>query len=229
MRHAVRLLVGIAAFAALWWGVPSFAAQHMLAASIRAQIPPPEELKVRARTTAWSLARGRADRLDIEVTGLPLGKTSARRFHARLTGVEMAGPGQTGAAVGSVESGSAELEIGPQDLERLLEAHGISGPEVTIDADGVTATGTVQAGPFEGPARVRGQFYAVSGTDLHFRVTSLAVKGEEVPPILANMVLVVASQPVLSLRGLPVPVRIERVVSETGRIVVSAQVAGSLR
>ncbi|MBM3469844.1 MAG: DUF2993 domain-containing protein [Armatimonadetes bacterium] len=229
MRRAVWLLVGIAALAALWWWVPSSLVQHQLAASIRAQISSPGQLKVKARTTALSLARGHVDRLEIEVRDLPLGKASARRFRARLAGVEMAGPGQGGAAVRSVESGSAELEIGPPDLERLLAAHGIADPAVTIDADGVTATGMVHAGPFGGPARIRGQFYAVSGTELHFRVTSLVVKGEELPPMLANAVLILASQPILSLNGLPVPVRIERVVSEPGRIVVSAQVVGVLR
>lgn len=229
MRRAVWLLVGIAALAALWSWVPSAFVRHQAAASIRAQLGSPGQLTIRARTTAWSLARGRVDHLEIEARDLSLGKASARRFRASLVGAEMAGPGQGGAAVRSVESGSAELEVGQPDLERLLAAHGVVGPTVTIDADGITATGTVHAGPFAGPARVRGQFYAVSGTDLHFRVTSLVVNGTELPTALANAALAVASQPILSLRGLPVPVQIERVISETGRVVVFAQVVGSLR
>lgn len=229
MRRAVWLLIGIAALAALWSWVPSAFVRHQVAASIHPQLGPPGQLTVRARTTAWSLARGRVDHLDIEARDLSLGQVSARRFRASMAGVETAGSGPGGAAIRSVESGSAELEIGQPDLERLLADHGIVGPVVTIDADGFTAMGLLRAGPFAGPARVRGQFYAVSGTDLHFRVTSLAVNGTELPPALANAALAVASQPILSLRGLPVPVQIERVISETGRVVVFAQVVGSLR
>ncbi|MDQ7840715.1 MAG: DUF2993 domain-containing protein [bacterium] len=229
MRRAVWWLIGIAALAALWSWVPSAFVRHQVAASIRSQLGPPGQLTVRARTTAWSLARGRVNHLEIEARDLSLGKVPARRFRAVMAGVEMAGSGQGGAAIRSVESGSAELEIGQPDLERLLADHGIVGPVVTIDAVGITATGLVRAGPVAGPARVRGQFYAVSGTDLHFRVASLEVNGMELPPALANAVLAVASQPILSLRGLPVPVQIERVISEAGRVVVFAQVVGSLR
>ncbi len=229
MRRTVWLLVGVAALAALWWWVPSAFVRHQVASSIRAQLGTPGQLTISARTTAWSLARGRVDRLEIEARDLPLGKVSARRFRASMVGVEMAGSGQGGRAIRGVESGSAELEIGQSDLEHLLAAHGVVGPAVTIAADGITATGLVRAGPVGGPARVRGQLYAVSGTDLHFRVESLEVNGLELPPALANAVLAVASQPVLSLRGLPVPVQIEQVILEAGRVVVSAHVVGSLR
>lgn len=229
MRRAVWLLVGAAAIAALWSWVPSAFVQNQVGASIRAQLGPTGYLKIRARTTAWSFLRGRVDLLEIEARDLLLDKASARRFSARLIGAELAGSGQGGKVVRSVESGSAELEVGQSDLERLLGAHGIVGPTVMIDPEGITASGTVHAGPFAGPARVRGQFYATSGTDLLFRVTSLAVDGTELPPALANAVLAVISQPVLSLRGLPVPVRIERVIMETGRVIISAQVSGTLR
>jgi len=229
MRRAVWLLVGTAALAALWWWAPSAFIRQQVAASIRAQLGTPGQLTIRARTTAWSLARGRVDSLEIEAQDLVLGNVSARRFRASMAGVEMAGSGRGGGAIRRVESGSAEIEIGQADLERLLAAHGIIGPAVTIDADGITATGLLRAGPFAGPAKVRGRFYAAAGTDLHFRVTSLAVNGTELPPALANAVLEVTSQPVLSLRGLPVPAQIERVTLETGRVVVSARIGGSLR
>lgn len=229
MRRAVWLLIGIAALAALWSWVPSVLVRHQLVASIRAQLGTPGQLAIRARTTAWSLARGRVDRLEIEARNLSLGQLTARRFRAEMAGVEMAGSGQGSWAIRSVESGGAELEIGQPDLERLLAARGVGDPAATIDADGITATGMLRAGPVAGPARVSGQFYAVSGTDLHFRVTSLAVNGMELPPALANAVLAVASQPILSLRGLPVPVQIERVISEAGRVVVYARVVGALR
>ncbi|MDI6772474.1 MAG: DUF2993 domain-containing protein [bacterium] len=229
MHRAVWWLIGIAALASLWSWVPSAFVRYQVAASIRAQLGTPGQLTIRVRTTAWSFARGRVDHLEIEARDLSLSQVSVRRFRASMTGVEMAGPGQGGPAIRSAESGNAELEIGQPDLERLLAAHGIIGPAVAIDADGITATGLLRAGPVAGPARVSGQFYAASGTDLHFRVTSLAVNGMELPPALANAVLAVASQPILSLRGLPVPVQIERVTLEIGRVVVYAQVVGSLR
>lgn len=227
MRRAVWLMIGVATFAALWWWVPSAIVQHRVAASIRAQPGNKGQLTIRACTTAWSLARGRVDRLEIDGRNLPVDGASASRFRASMAGVEISGQG--GGAIRGVEVGSAELEFGRGDLERLLIARGIVGPAVAIDTDGITATGLLRAGPIEGPARVRGQFYVGAATDIHFRVESLEVKGMEVPPALANAVLAVLSQPILSLRGLPVPVQIERVVPEAGRVVVYVRIVGGPR
>ncbi len=229
MRRTAWLLVGIAALAALWWWAPSAYVRHRVTSLVRAHIGEQAGLTVRARTTAWSLALGRIGHLEIEAANLPLGDTSARRFWARMAGVRLAGHRGDGPPIRGIESGSAQVEVGQDDLERLLTARGIANPRVVIDAGVVTATGQLRVGPVFGPATVRGQFYAADRADVHFRVASFEVGGTELPPALANTVLAIIATPVLSLRGLPVPVEIDQVALEAGRVIIRARVMGAPR
>lgn len=226
MRRAAWLLVAIAVPAALWvWG-PSWLVQQQTAAVVRSRLGAAGPVAVRARATALGLVRGRVDWLEIEAGALPLGELSAQRMRARLVGVLLERAGGGRAAIREVASGSAEFEIGQADLERFLSNRGVAGPSVTIGPDGVAAAGRVRVGTVEATAHVRGQFYAISGTELHFRVSSLVVSGVEVPMGFPNTFMALAASPVVSLKTLPVPARIERVEMGNGRLVIFAQVGG---
>jgi hypothetical protein len=123
-----------------------------------------------------------------------------------------------------VGGGEAALTITQADLERLLRLRGVQRPAVTIDESGVRATGEIAAGPLTAEARLRGQFYAVDRTDLYFRVDAFDMGGMEIPSPLMTAILGVSARPIVSLRGLPVPMVVERITSGPREVVVAARI-----
>jgi len=223
MRRVFWLLVVIAALAVLWSWVPSLAVERQIAAVLRARLEASGPVTVRARTTLVALAQERVERIDIEARGVRLGDLVADRLTAKLEGVAFRRAPDGVVVVTNIQAGAAEIEITEDDLERYLGARGVDNPSVHIDKTGVSATGGMRVGPVLATARLRGQFYAVDGRDLYFRVTSLEVSGVDVPRALAETVLAVAAQPVVSVRHLPVSIRIDRIDAEAGRVVVHAR------
>jgi hypothetical protein len=122
-----------------------------------------------------------------------------------------------------VESGTAEVEISARDLEHHLLKRGVQQPAVTVDDAGVAVTGGVQMGPVAAQAKVQGQFYVVGDADVYFRITFLEVSGVPIPGPMASAVLGLAGHPVVSLRGLPILVTIERIQLHPARIVLQAR------
>lgn len=227
MRRAIWILVGIAALIALlvvlWTWIPSIIVQQRVASALRARLQPAGTVAVRARTNALMFIRGRVDRLAIDASGVRLGDVTAERLTARLRGAVLRSGARDGDMFVSVESGSARVEISQAGIEQFLRTRGVENPSVTIDEAGVTATGGVRVGPLLATARLRGQFQAANATDIYFRVTSLDLSGVNVSGSLATTALNLASQPVVSLRGFPVPVTIDRIVSRPGSIEVRAR------
>ncbi len=223
MRRVFWLLVVIAVLAALWAWVPSLVVERQIAAVLRARLEASGPVTVRARTTLAALAQKRIERIDIEARGVRLGDLAADRLTAVLEGVAFRRAPDGVVVIASIRAGSAEIEITEDDLERYLSARGVDTPSVHIDRTAVTATGGMRVGPVLATARLRGQFYTADGRDLYFRVASLDVSGMDVPRALADTVLAIAAQPVVSVRHLPVPVRIDRIDAEAGRVVVHAR------
>lgn len=224
MRRAVWVLVGIAALAAVWTWVPSAVVQRQVAVALRGRLESAGSVTVRARATLAGLARQRVNRIEIDARGARVGEVAAERLTATLEGVSFhRGPGGV-VVVTRIDSGAAQIEITQADLERYLRDRHVENPSVNIDETGVVATGGMRIGPVQATARLRGQFFAVDDRDVYFRVASLDVSGADVPPSLAETVLAVAGRPILSVRDLPVPVRIDRIDSTTGRVVIRARI-----
>ncbi len=224
MRRAVWVLVWIAVLAAVWTWVPSAVVQHQVAAAFRSRMESAGSVTVRARATLVGLVRGRVNRIEVDARGAPLGDLTADRLTATLEGVSFQRGGGGAVIISAIDAGAAQIEITQADLERYLRDRHVENPSVSIDGTGVTATGGMRIGPVQATARLRGQFFAVDDRDVYFRVTSLDVSGTDVPPPLAETVLAMAGRPILSMRDLPVPVRIDRIDSTSGRVVIHARI-----
>jgi hypothetical protein len=224
MQRAVWVLVGIVVAAALWTWVPSALVQRQVAAVLQDRLSAEGAIRVRARTTLIGLVQGRVARLDIDASGVHLGDLTADRLTAGLRGIAFHRGSDGSLVLASVQSGAAEMAIASRDLEKYLGARGVENPSVRIDATGITATGGIRAGPVLANARLQGQFYAVDERDLYFRVSSLDVSGMDLPQSLANTLLSAAVKPVASVRSLPVPLRIDRIGSVPGWVIIHARV-----
>jgi hypothetical protein len=198
-------------------------AERQVAEALRPHIDPAGSLSVRARTTVLDYPRGRIRRLDIDARGLKIGDLTAERFRASMNGVTLR-QSTSGSVSVRARAGRLAVTIGPDDLKRFLQTRGVQNPEVAIDAAGVKASGMVRAGAMEVTARASGQFEG-SGRSLRFRVTSLDVGGVQLPPAVASTVFGMI-QPSISLDALPIPAEVDKVSTDTGRVVVSAHVVG---
>lgn len=216
------LVVAVAAGVLGVW-VPSMLAERQVAEALRPHIDPAGSLSVRARTTALDYPQGRIRRLDIDARGLKIGDLTAEGFRASMKGVTL-GQSASGAVSVRARAGRLTVTIGPEDLKRFLGTRGVQNPEVAIDATGVKASGMIRAGAVEVTARLQGQFQG-SGRDIRFRVTSLDVGGVELPPAVAGTVFAMI-QPSLSLDALPFAAEVDRISTDTGRVVVTARVVG---
>lgn len=221
MRWQVGIGLAIVVGLALAVWAPSIIVQRQMAAALRAHADPSGSVRVRVRATAWGLVQRRVERVHVEATAIRLGDLVADRLTADLTGVQFV-RSRGGWAPARVRSGDAVAEIGRGQLERFLRERGVDHPEVLVEPSGVTVNAAMPAGAVRVPVRLRGQFEA-SGRDLRFRVASLEVSGAELPQVLAGSLMGLV-QPVISLRGLPIPLVIDRVSTETGRVIVRARV-----
>jgi hypothetical protein len=228
MRRLVWILIGIALLAALWVWIPSALVQRSVAAVLRERLQPSGALHVRARASAPSLLQRRVERLDISAAGVRVGEVTADGLTVALQGLQFERQAEGTLVIASVQSGSVELRISQANLEAFLRGRGVESPLVSIDESGVTARGTVRAGPVTAAAQLRGRFVAVNDTDLLFRIDAFDVSGMAVPGALATAILGTSAQPIVSLRGLPVPATIERVTSGAGQVVVLARVGRAL-
>lgn len=201
--------------------VPSRLAERQVAEALRPHIDPAGSLSVRARTTALDYPQGRIRRLDIDARSLKIGDLTAEGLRASMRGVTLGQSASGGLSV-RARAGRLTVTIGPDDLKRFLRARGVQNPEVAIDATGVKASGTIRTGAVDVAARLSGQFEG-SGRDLRFRVTSLDVGGVQLPPAVATTVFGMI-QPSISLDALPFAVEVDRVSTDAGRVVVTAQV-----
>jgi hypothetical protein len=222
MRWQVVLGLAILAAVVLTVGAPSALVARQMTAAVRAHVEPGGSVRVRVRATAWGLVQQRLDRVQIEARGIRLGDLVADHLSAELVGVRFTRQPE-GWTPSRVQSGEAMAGIGGARLERFLLERGLEQPRVVVEPSGVTVEAAMPAGAVRVPFRLRGRFEA-AGRDLRFRATSLEVSGTELPQPLADT-LVGLAQPVISLSRLPIPMVVDRVATEPGRVVVRARAA----
>jgi hypothetical protein len=220
MRWPVGAALAILAAGALAVGAPSVVIGRQMTVALRAHMEPGGSVQARVRATAWGLARQRVDRIQVNATGIRLGDLVADRLRADLSGVQFE-RSPTGWVPTHVGGGGATAEIGRARLEQFLRDRGVEQPEVLVAPSGITVAGAMPAGGARVPMRVAGQFEP-AGRDLRFRVASLEIGGAEVPRQLAET-LATLVQPVISLSRLPIPLIVDRVTVQDGRLVVGAR------
>jgi hypothetical protein len=222
MRRVAWVAVAVVVAALVWSVVPSALATRRVREAVRTQVQPAGGLDVRVRTTLAGLLGRRARTIDIDAAGVRLGDVIAQRLRMRLRGVQLRE--RDGGSLGAdVDAGTAEVEVAGADLEQLLRTRGVERPSVSINTERIAVTGGVRVGPVFAEMRLTGQFYVVGATDIHFRITALNMSGVEVPPDLATTALALTTTPVLSLKGLPVAVAIERIDAQAGKVVLYAR------
>jgi hypothetical protein len=214
------VLLGIAAAGVVTVWLPSTLLARQVAAAVRLHLATGGTVRVTARATAWGLAAGRVDRIDVTATDVRLGELVARRVTARLRDVRAARDGRAWRIV-QVASGQTEVEIGAEALQQVLASRGVQRAQVAIGPGAVAATGELRVGVVLLPLSVRVQPYSATGRDLRFRVVALAVGGAGVPSALADAVLA-AAQPPVTFHGLPWPLRVTRVETSAGAIRIVA-------
>ncbi|MDR7420862.1 MAG: hypothetical protein QN159_00125 [Armatimonadota bacterium] len=223
MRRAVLLLAVLVGLGATWVWLPSVLLQGPLERHLVAALQARGPVSVRAVTSPLALVRGRIERLDVTAVGVRAGDVTASRLVASFRGVTAR---RAGAAleIVAVTAGTVQVELTAADLEGYLGARGVEQASVRIAADGIEASGAVRAGPVLAAVRVRGQFYVADRSDVYFRIDALDLSGMDIPPAAATAMLAMAGRPVVTLRGLPVPARIERIAAREGRLIVDGRV-----
>lgn len=223
MRRAVLLLGMALGLAAAWVWLPSALLRGGLERSLAAALQARGPVSVRPVTSPLEVARGRIARLDVTAAGVRVGDMTASRLVASFRGVTTRRAGAT-LELSAVTAGTVQVELTSADLEAYLAARGVEHASVRIQEDGIEASGTVRAGPVFAAARVRGQFYVVDHRDVYFRIDALDLSGMDIPPAAATAMLAMAGRPVATLRGLPVPARVERITVRDGRLIVDGRV-----
>lgn len=226
MRRAVLLLGVALGLAAAWVWLPSALLRGALERSLTAALQARGPVSVRPVTSPLEVVRGRIARLDVTAAGVRVGDVTASRLVASFRGVTTRRAG-AGLEVAAVTAGTVQVELTAADLEAYLTARGVEHASVRIGEEGIEASGSVRAGPVLAAARVRGQFYVVDHRDVYFRIDALDLSGMDLPPAAATAMLAVAGRPVATLRGLPVPARVERITARDGRLIVDGRVGAN--
>jgi hypothetical protein len=121
-------------------------------------------------------------------------------------------------AVARVGDGEGMVVLGHEDVARfLVTARGVGRAVVTLASGVVTIEGDVRVGVTDLRARLEGRLVVTSPTTVDIRVQTLTVSGVEIPEEIGR-VLVSGLNPLITLQGLPVPIRIESVAVEEGKV-----------
>ena len=101
---------------------------------------------------------------------------------------------------------------------------GLAGTAVVTLAGGVvTIEGDVRVGTVDLRARLEGRLVVSSPTTVDLHVQTLTVSGVEIPEEIGRM-LGGNLNPLITLRGIPLPVRIESVAADEGQVRIHVRV-----
>lgn len=190
-------------------------------AAIAQEFPGSASVDVRVRTAPWRLIRGTLDRVEVDARRAPTGGIIADRLSVRLRDVHLDLSRlmlERTLAVARVGDGEGMVVLGHEDLARYLAtAKGLGRAVVTLAGGVVTIEGDVRVGVTDLRARLEGRLVVVSPTTVDLHVQTLTVSGVEIPEETGR-VLVSGLNPLITLQGLPVPIRIESVAVEEGKV-----------
>ncbi len=196
-------------------------------AAIAENFPGTTDVDVRVRTAPWRLIRGTLDSVEVEARRALLGEIIADQLSVRLRDVQLDLSRlmlERTLAVARVGDGEGMVVLGHEDVARFLAtARGVGRPVVTLAGGVVTIEGDVRVGTVDLRARLEGRLVVSSPTTVDIRVQTLTVSGIEIPEEIGRM-LVGNLNPLITLRGIPLPVRIESVAADEGQVRIHVRV-----
>jgi hypothetical protein len=196
-------------------------------AAIAQELPGTASVDVRVRTAPWRLIRGTLDRVEVEARRALLGEIIADQLSVRLRDVQLDLSRlmlERTLAVARVGDGEGMVVLGHEDVARfLVTARGVGRAVVTLAGGVVTIEGDVRVGTVDLRARLEGRLVVSSPTTVDLHVQTLTVSGVEIPEEIGR-VLVSGLNPLITLRGIPLPVRIESVAADEGQVRIHVRV-----
>jgi len=215
------LTIGVVAPLAVGWRLETVIAQAMGGHP---------QVDVQVRASPWGLVAGSLIAVDVTARGARLGQLPVSSMILRLRAVEVGfgrlvrgDPG----ALSRVDRGDGDLVLSRADLEGFLASvKGMQRAEVGLQAGVVTIEGDVRVGSLDLRARLEGRLVVASPTTVDLYVQTLTVSGVEIPREIGG-VLVSSLNPLISLEGLPVPLRIESVAVEDDQVRMTVRVVES--
>ena len=192
-----------------------------LRTAIAQALPGPEAVKVDVRVSPWYVISGRLDQVNIEARRTVVGQLPVDQLSLRLRDVRLDASRlvfETALAISHVGDGEGVVILRQEDLERFLaDAKGVSRPVVRLGGGLVTIEGDVRLATFELHARLEGGLAVASPTTVNLHVQALTVSGVEIPREI-GAALISGFNPLITLEGFPLPVRIESVDVNAGQV-----------
>lgn len=228
----VFLVVGAALLAAAVYFLVLPDLKDRLADEIRRQMMLPAESEVRVETGSIpDLAQGRIESIRVLSTRARLGKYDVRdldlsakdiRFNLAESLISRK------ASLKSIGAGKITFKVTEDDLakawERSASKAGLKDASVKLDAGVTTLSATVKLLGRNMKLVASGSFEAEGGTEIVFNAKEVKIQGTEIPKFLLSFVGRI--EPHFSLTDLPVPLKITRLTTKKGLIIVEGETSG---
>jgi hypothetical protein len=187
-------------------------------------------VSVRVQAPPWAVFTGALSAVTIEVRRGLVGQLPVDRLSLRLRDVTV-DPASLfrGAptALKRVGQGEGEAFLTQDDVAAFLTGvKGIQRATLRFEGGVVALEGDVQFASLDLRVRLEGRFVVASPTTVDLYVQTLTVSGVQIPKEISGA-LVANLNPILSLSGLPIPVRIESVTLENGQVRLAVRVQAS--
>jgi len=233
LRRLFNLLVLLAVVAALLAAAVYFLVlpdlKDRLADEIRRQMMLPAESEVQVETGSIpDLAQGRIESIRISSARARLGKYDVRdldlsakdiRFNLAESLISRK------ASLKSIGGGKISFKVTEDDLgkawERSASKAGLKAAKVKLEAGVTTLSATMKLLGRNMKLAASGSFEAEGGTEIVFNAKEVKIQGAEIPKFLLGFVGRI--EPHFSLTDLPVPLKITRLTTKKGLIVVEGE------
>ncbi len=187
-------------------------------------------ISVRVRAQPWAVVTGALGGVAIDVHQAIVGRLPVDRLALRLRDVTV-DPGRLlrgdPSALVAVGGGEGEVTLTQRDIETFLAAaKGVRRVVLRLQRGVVAVEGDVTVATLDFRVRMEGRLVVASPTTVDLYVQTLTVSGVEIPQEIGT-VLVAGLNPLIALDGLPVPLRIETVAVEDGKVRMTVRVEES--
>ena len=185
------------------------------------------QVSVQVSAAPWAIVTGALDGVTIEARSAIAGRLTIEQLSLRLEDVKV-DPGRLlrgdASAITRVGRGEGEVTLAQEDVQTFLaSAKGVRRAVLRLDAGVITIEGDVRLGAVDLRVRMEGRLVVASPTTVDLYVQTLTVSGVQIPREIGS-VLVSSLNPLITLDGMPVPMRIESVAVEGGQVRLSVRI-----
>ena len=185
------------------------------------------QVSVQVNAPPWAIVTGALDALNLNVRRAIAGRLAIEQLSLRLEDVKV-DPGRLlrgdASAITRVGRGEGEVTLAQEDVQTFLaSAKGVRRAVLRLDAGVITIEGDVRLGAVDLRVRMEGRLVVASPTTVDLYVQTLTVSGVQIPREIGS-VLVSSLNPLITLDGMPVPMRIESVAVEGGQVRLSVRI-----